>query len=69
MSRIVLIMLVVITCLALFPVGLVCATTVTLNGETLQFDIPPTVENGRTLVPMRAIRCKCYLEHEFLVPD
>lgn len=55
MSRIVLIMLVVITCLALFPVGLVCATTVTLNGETLQFDIPPTVENGRTLVPMRAI--------------
>jgi len=29
--------------------------TVELNGEKLVFDQPPIVENGRTLVPMRAI--------------
>lgn len=25
------------------------------NGQTLAFDVPPTIENGRTLVPLRAI--------------
>ncbi|RKL63250.1 copper amine oxidase N-terminal domain-containing protein [Thermoanaerobacteraceae bacterium SP2] len=29
--------------------------TVTLNGEQLQFDVPPVLENGRVLVPLRAI--------------
>ena len=29
--------------------------TVFLNGEQLVFDVQPTLENGRTLVPMRAI--------------
>ncbi|MEA1960631.1 MAG: copper amine oxidase N-terminal domain-containing protein [Bacillota bacterium] len=29
--------------------------TVTLDGATLSFDVPPTIENGRTLVPFRAI--------------
>lgn len=28
---------------------------VTLNGEHLQFDVPPILENGRVLVPFRAI--------------
>jgi hypothetical protein len=28
---------------------------VTLNGEHLQFDVPPVLENGRVLVPLRAI--------------
>lgn len=29
--------------------------TVTLNGEPIGFDQPPMIQNGRTLVPMRAI--------------
>lgn len=28
---------------------------VILDGTTLSFDVPPTIENGRTLVPLRAI--------------
>jgi polygalacturonase len=28
---------------------------VVLNGDTLSFDVPPIIENGRTLVPLRAI--------------
>lgn len=31
------------------------APQVILDGKTLTFDVPPTVENGRTLVPLRAI--------------
>lgn len=31
------------------------APTVVLDGRQISFDVPPTVENGRTLVPMRAI--------------
>lgn len=31
------------------------APTVLLDGKTLSFEVPPTVENGRTLVPVRAI--------------
>jgi endonuclease YncB( thermonuclease family) len=31
------------------------APTVVLSGQTLKFDVPPTIENGRTLVPLRAI--------------
>ncbi|MDO4563635.1 MAG: copper amine oxidase N-terminal domain-containing protein, partial [Clostridia bacterium] len=29
--------------------------SITINGETLQTDTPPTIENNRTLAPMRAI--------------
>lgn len=29
--------------------------TVTLNGEQLHFDVPPVLENGRVLLPLRAI--------------
>lgn len=29
--------------------------TVTLDGENMEFDVQPIIENGRTLVPMRAI--------------
>ena len=29
--------------------------TVKLNGQTLSFDVPPQLINGRTMVPMRAI--------------
>lgn len=28
---------------------------VNLNGQTLNFDVPPTIENGRVMVPMRTI--------------
>lgn len=31
------------------------APTVILDGKQLSFDVPPTIENGRTLVPLRAI--------------
>lgn len=29
--------------------------TVILNGKTMSFEVPPMIENGRTLVPLRAI--------------
>ncbi len=31
------------------------APTVNLDGQQLSFDVPPTIEDGRTLVPLRAI--------------
>jgi hypothetical protein len=31
------------------------AVTVTLNGREMDFDVPPLVVNGRTMVPLRAI--------------
>ena len=31
------------------------AVRVILNGRTLQFDVPPIMENDRTLVPLRVI--------------
>ena len=31
------------------------APTVNLDGRQLSFEVPPTIENGRTLVPLRAI--------------
>jgi hypothetical protein len=30
-------------------------TVVNLNGQTLGFDVPPIIDNGRVMVPMRAI--------------
>ena len=29
--------------------------TVTMDGQEMEFDVQPVIENGRTLVPMRAI--------------
>ncbi|HPR94669.1 MAG TPA: stalk domain-containing protein [Syntrophomonadaceae bacterium] len=38
------------------PVSTVqAAPAVVLNGQQLSFDVPPVIENGRTLVPLRAI--------------
>jgi hypothetical protein len=47
-------------CLAFFAItgivqGAVAAPTVVVNGKTLAFDVPPVIESGRTLVPLRAI--------------
>lgn len=37
------------------PVAAVKNTTVVLNGKKLAFDVAPIIENGRTLVPVRAL--------------
>lgn len=37
------------------PVSAAPVPRVAVNGVELQFDVPPIIENGRTLVPMRAI--------------
>lgn len=44
----------------LLSVFLIAGTTladpqVVLDGRTLSFDVPPTIDQGRTLVPLRAI--------------
>jgi len=38
-----------------FTIPAIAAPTVILDGQQLSFDVPPTIENGRTLVPLRAI--------------
>ena len=38
-----------------FTLPAVAAPNVVLDGQQLVFEVPPTVENGRTLVPLRAI--------------
>jgi len=38
-----------------FTVPSLAAPTVILDNQRLSFDVPPTIENGRTLVPLRAI--------------
>jgi hypothetical protein len=47
---------VLILCISLFvsPVSAASATVV-LDGRQMEFDVPPTIEDGRTLVPLRAI--------------
>lgn len=50
--------LVIALLLSYLPVSAVFAvshTTVTVDGRVLQFDVPPTIIDGRTLVPLRAI--------------
>ena len=44
-------------CIAVSLTGVMAENdiSVTVNGELLDFDQPPIIENGRTLVPMRAI--------------
>ena len=38
-----------------FAAPVLAAPTVNLDGKQLTFDVQPTIENGRTLVPLRAI--------------
>lgn len=47
--------LVTIMTLSLIPGLALAAPLVMLDGAALQFDVPPVIENGRTLVPLRAI--------------
>lgn len=44
-----------ILCIAAALPALAGTPKVVLDGKTLTFDVQPTVENGRTLVPLRAI--------------
>lgn len=44
--------LLIVSCISVFAENDV---TVVVDGQTLGFDQPPVIENGRTLVPMRAI--------------
>ncbi len=54
MKKCLLFFLVFILCLACtFPVS--AAPTVLVDGTQLAFDVPPAIEDGRTLVPLRAI--------------
>lgn len=46
--------LALLLCMLFIPPAL-AAPSVVLDGQKLSFDVPPTIENGRTLVPMRAI--------------
>jgi len=39
----------------LFPSALFAAPKVVLNNQNISFDVPPTIENNRTLVPLRVI--------------
>jgi competence protein ComEC len=52
MKRTILLSLVLILCLTGTALA---APTVVLNGNTLSFDVPPAIEDGRTLVPLRTI--------------
>ncbi|KUG04066.1 hypothetical protein ASZ90_018512 [hydrocarbon metagenome] len=54
--KLLLLILTVIMCLALIAAPAAASPpTVILDGELMQFDVPPTIEEGRTLVPLRAI--------------
>lgn len=54
MRKTLIILFTLLMCCA-FAVPALAAPTVNLNGQQLSFDVPPTIENGRTLVPLRAI--------------
>lgn len=49
-------LLALLLCMSLFvsPVNAATATVI-LDGRQMTFDVPPTIEDGRTLVPLRAI--------------
>jgi hypothetical protein len=55
MSRKFITFLLLLAMLAVFVPVASGAPSVVLDGRTLVFDVPPTIENGRTLVPLRAI--------------
>ena len=41
--------------LAMIPTASANDIKVTINGEAIAFDQPPIIDNGRTLVPLRAV--------------
>jgi hypothetical protein len=57
MKKTLVLILTVAMCLSMTVVPTFAADNITvqLDGVTLEFDQPPIIENGRTLVPMRAI--------------
>lgn len=55
MSRKFITVFMVLAMLLVFVPTASAAPAVILDGHTLSFDVPPTIENGRTLVPLRAI--------------
>ncbi|KUG05283.1 hypothetical protein ASZ90_017356 [hydrocarbon metagenome] len=54
MRKTLIVLFTLLICVA-FAAPAIAAPTVNLNGQQLSFDVPPTIENGRTLVPLRAI--------------
>jgi hypothetical protein len=50
----ILIFLTLLFCM-LFTTAISAAPTIQIDGKNISFDVPPTIENGRTLVPARAI--------------
>ncbi len=55
MSRKLITVLMLLALLAVFVPTANAAPVVILDGRTLVFDVPPTIDNGRTLVPLRVI--------------
>jgi hypothetical protein len=55
MNRVKIIGSLVLMSLLLFCTPVIAAPTVTLDDKILTFEVPPIEENGRTLVPLRAI--------------
>jgi hypothetical protein len=49
--------IVVLLLLVVLSVGAFATNNISvlINGKTTNFDVPPQIENGRTLVPLRAI--------------
>ena len=55
MKKIYIVLLAILLTLALCTTAAANEISVNLDGSQLSFDVPPTVENGRTLVPLSAI--------------
>lgn len=53
--RLIIIMLTLSLLLGIMAVPALAAPVVILDGKVLDFDVDPVIENGRTLVPLRAI--------------
>ena len=52
---VILMLALLLSCLPVSAVFAAAHTTVTIDGRALQLDVPPTIIEGRTLVPLRAI--------------
>jgi len=55
LKKIFILLLVLVLALSLCGTATASDISVKLNGSQLSFDVPPTLDNGRTLVPLRAI--------------
>lgn len=57
MKKIISVMLIAVMLTAFLPAGVFASDSITvvLNGEQMQFDVPPQIINSRTMVPLRAI--------------